>query len=255
MRPLREMDARGVRGVVFDGDDTLTREGILERVAYDALWRLRDAGFHLAAVTGRPLGWAELFARLWPVDLAIGENGAGWFWRTDDGLARGFFEDEATRSEQGALLARIRERVAAEMPAIEVSDDDWMRRCDLAFDVGEHRRVPPDEVAKLVALIEAEGAHAPVSSVHCHAQPGDWDKAAGSRRALAEVLREDPDDWVFVGDSGNDAAAFAAYERSVGVANVRDHLARLPTAPRFVTDADRGRGFAERADHLLGGDR
>jgi hydroxymethylpyrimidine pyrophosphatase-like HAD family hydrolase len=90
--------------------------------------------------------------------------------------------------------------------------------------------------------------------VHAHAIPGPWDKAKGVARALQEVLGIDLDTeldrWVFVGDSGNDAAAFEVFPKSVGVANVRDHLDRLPTPPRYVTDSDRGLGFAELAAHL-----
>jgi hypothetical protein len=56
---------------------------------------------------------------------------------------------------------------------------------------------------------------------------------------------------VFVGDSGNDAEAFAYFPKSVGVANVRAHLDRLPTPPRYVTDAERGEGFAELARRLM----
>ncbi len=49
----------------------------------------------------------------------------------------------------------------------------------------------------------------------------------------------------------DDAAAFARFPLSVGVANVREHLPRLPVAPAFVTEADRGRGFAELGRLLL----
>ena len=59
----------------------------------------------------------------------------------------------------------------------------------------------------------------------------------------------DREQWLFVGDSGNDAAAFDAFAFSIGVANVRDH--DLAVRPRFVTQADRGQGFAEVARHLL----
>jgi hydroxymethylpyrimidine pyrophosphatase-like HAD family hydrolase len=93
-----------------------------------------------------------------------------------------------------------------------------------------------------------------VSTVHAHAVPGLWDKAQGVASALREVLgidlREDLEHWVFVGDSGNDAAAFEWFPKSVGVANVRAQLHRLPTPPRYITDGDRGLGFAELADHL-----
>ena len=100
------------------------------------------------------------------------------------------------------------------------------------------------------------GAVSSVSTVHAHAAPGPWDKASGVVKALREALDIDLDDeperWVFVGDSGNDAAAFSYFGNSVGVANVRAHLDRLPTPPRYVTDSERGAGFAELAAHLAG---
>ena len=123
------------------------------------------------------------------------------------------------------------------------------------FDVGEQASVPRAQIDRLLALIEAEGAHANVSSIHAHAQLGTHDKARGVLQA-AEQLWALPaervqQDFVFVGDSGNDAAAFAFFELTVGVANVRAHLSRLPTPPRFVTQASFGAGFAELAGTLL----
>jgi hypothetical protein len=56
---------------------------------------------------------------------------------------------------------------------------------------------------------------------------------------------------LFVGDSGNDAAAFAFFPVSAGVSNVRAHLHALPRPPRYVSEADRGRGFAEIVDYVL----
>ena len=78
MRPIAEIQpsaARELLGLVFDVDDTLTRGGWIEEPAYRALWRLREAGLMLIAVTGRPLGFAEVLARTWPLDVAVGENG------------------------------------------------------------------------------------------------------------------------------------------------------------------------------------
>ncbi|MFW5920333.1 MAG: HAD hydrolase family protein, partial [Polyangiales bacterium] len=84
VRPIDEMPAAvrdRIEGVVFDVDDTVTRDGRLERVAFDAMWRMHEGGLRLVALTGRPLGWCDVLARHWPVDVAIGENGAGWLWR------------------------------------------------------------------------------------------------------------------------------------------------------------------------------
>jgi HAD superfamily hydrolase (TIGR01484 family) len=254
MESYRNLDPTGIRGVVFDIDDTVTRNGILEPAAYSAMHRLAETGFDLVAVTGRPLGWADVFARLWPVRLAVGENGAGWAWVDGAGMHEGYFCGELERDQQMVLLDRIRREAAVSMPHVRTTNDYRARRCDLAFDVGESVSLPRTDIDALIALIERLGARSSVSTVHAHAIPGPWDKAKGVARALQEVLGIDLDTeldrWVFVGDSGNDAAAFEVFPKSVGVANVRDHLDRLPTPPRYVTDSDRGLGFAELAAHL-----
>ncbi len=254
MKSYRELDPAGVRGVVFDIDDTVTRNGVLEADAYAAMHLLVSRGFELIAVTGRPLGWTDVIAHLWPVRAAVGENGAGWTWVDDEGTHEGYFCTEAERREQGRLLEAIRAEAAAQMPGVRTTNDDRHRRCDLAFDVGESASLPRTEIDALVALIERMGARSSVSTVHAHAVPGPWDKARGVRMALRDVLGVDLDGeldrWVFVGDSGNDAAAFEHFPKSVGVSNVRTHLDRLSVPPRYITDSDRGRGFAELAAHL-----
>lgn len=244
-----------LEGVVFDVDDTVTRDGRLERVAFEAMWSLAGAGLSLLAVTGRPLGWADVIARHWPVRLAVGENGAGWAW-SDGGTLRDdtFHSPQECRAQQRAL-ERIRLRVAEQMPEARLAADQRARRCDLAYDVGDRAEMPPADVDRLVSIIEAEGMRCPVSSVHAHAVAGDWDKARGVVRAARQVLGLDLDRdrerWLFVGDSGNDAEAFAWFPLSVGVSNVRPHLSRLTVPPAFVTLADRGQGFAEVAAAVL----
>ena len=79
MKPLSEMttiQAQAVRFVLMDIDDTLTTEGKLPAESYTALWRLKEAGFVVVPITGRPAGWCDLIAREWPVDGVVGENGA-----------------------------------------------------------------------------------------------------------------------------------------------------------------------------------
>ncbi|MBW1874764.1 MAG: hypothetical protein JRI98_05140 [Deltaproteobacteria bacterium] len=153
MESYRELDPAGVRGVVFDIDDTVTRNGVLEPDAYAAMHLLADGGFELVAVTGRPLGWTDVIARLWPVRVAVGENGAGWAWVDDAGTHEGYFCTEAERSKQAALLDTIRRKAKSAMPHVQTTNDDRHRRCDLAFDVGESVSLPRAEIDALVALI------------------------------------------------------------------------------------------------------
>lgn len=259
MRPITELDRRACReavGIAFDIDDTVTRGGRLELEAFQALHGLAKAGLRLVAVTGRPLGWMDVVALHWPIDAAVGENGAGWLWRDAGLLREGYFDPEEKRMEYGALFELVRRRVKDELPHVREAIDQRARRCDLAFDVGETVRLSEGDIDILVGIIEGSGARCAVSSVHAHVIPGDWDKARGIVRAVADSLGVDVETersrWIYIGDSANDAAAFEWFPVSVGVANVRDHLPRLATPPRYITEADRGRGFAELADRVLG---
>ncbi len=258
LQPLADLDdARlsHVRGVVFDIDDTITRNGRVESVAYESLWQLADADLTLIAVTGRPLGWIDVLARLWPVHLAVGENGAGWAWREQDRMREGYYLDAASRRRAEEALERLRVRVLAEMPHVKTTDDHRARRCDLAFDVAERAKLSEDDVEALRHIITDEGLEYSVSSVHAHAAPGDWNKARGVVRAANDALGRDLsaelERWLFIGDSPNDEAAFAFFPLSVGVSNVRSHRSRMNVLPAWVTQADHGRGFAEMAARLL----
>jgi HAD superfamily hydrolase (TIGR01484 family) len=256
LRPISELpidDARRVVGVLFDVDDTVTRGGRLEVAALAALERLGDAGLLRIAITGRPLGWAEVIAHQWPVELAVGENGAGFVHVERDGVTHGFFLDEEARAAGRRALERLEARLEVELPEVRRTADHGSRRCDLAFDVGEHTRLPSSTVERLLAIIEDEGLCATRSSIHVHAAPGPWDKATGGLWAIGAALGAPPDAaaWAFVGDSGNDAAAFARFPLSVGVANIDAHLEAIPVPPRFRTRGERGAGFAELADALI----
>ena len=68
---------RAIRGVLCDIDDTLSTEGRITAEAYSAMQRLRDAGLLVIPVTGRPAGWCDHIARMWPVDGVVGENEIG----------------------------------------------------------------------------------------------------------------------------------------------------------------------------------
>ena len=72
MRPLAELDARGIQALLVDIDDTLTTDGRLSAEAYAALERLHRAGRRIVPVTGRPAGWCDHIARMWPVDAVVG---------------------------------------------------------------------------------------------------------------------------------------------------------------------------------------
>src|SRR5437763_207279 len=82
MRPLEEFPLAGrsrSSAVLTNIDDTITTHGKLPAASYAALERLRANGLLVIPVTGRPAGWCDHIARMWPVDAVVGENGAFWF--------------------------------------------------------------------------------------------------------------------------------------------------------------------------------
>src|SRR2546427_7636357 len=97
MKPLAELDARGVKALLFDIDDTLTTEGKLTAQAYDALERLRRAGKITVPVTGRPAGWCDHIARMWPGDAVVGGNGAFYFFYSRGRPPKGLPDGAPTR--------------------------------------------------------------------------------------------------------------------------------------------------------------
>jgi HAD superfamily hydrolase (TIGR01484 family) len=258
VRPLSALgaeEARRLRGVLFDLDDTLLSHGRLTRAAYDALWDLHDAGLALVAVTGRPSGWGEVLARQWPVAGCVTENGAVHVVREGATVSRRDGCSEEERRSRRVRLARIVERVRSEVPDARLTDDVDARRSDVTWDVGERVRLPEDRVEAIARIIDEGGARRSRSSVHLHATFDADDKASGALRFCARELGVDPGAaiarFAFVGDSGNDAACFAAFRTTFGVANVRASVARLSVPPKYVAEREMGEGFAEIARRIL----
>jgi HAD superfamily hydrolase (TIGR01484 family) len=252
---LNADEARALRGLLFDLDDTLLSHGVLTREAYGALWDLRDAGLRLVAVTGRPSGWGEVVARQWPIDAAITENGAVHVVREGKGVARIEACDAAERRSRRVRLARLVEEVRAIVPEARLSDDVDARRSDVTWDIGERVTLKEDRVRLIVGAIREAGARTTQSSVHLHATFDADDKASGAVRFLVQGFGEDAGAarvrYAFVGDSGNDAACFNAFRVTFGVANVAPYLAHIPITPRYVASAAMGAGFAEIARAIL----
>ena len=72
------------------------------------------------------------------------------------------------------------------------------------------------------------------------------------RRLYGRDLDAERERWVYVGDSTNDVLMFQHFPHSVGVANIRRFEAQLAFKPGYVTQGERGVGFAEVARAILG---
>ena len=257
-RPLSELDpgaARDVLGVFTDIDDTLTSEGAIDVDALAALERLHAAGIHVVAITGRPMGWSEPFADTWPVDAIVAENGAVALFREGGSMHVEFAQDEPTRVLNTGRLGGVAEQVLREVPGATLARDSAGRVTDIAIDHSEFTQLPPQHVAQVVALMSAAGMNATVSSIHINGWFGTHTKLSGARwmaqRLFGRELDAEFERWVYVGDSTNDQLMFGRFPLSVGVANLLQFEAQLEVWPRFITQHERGRGFAEVADALL----
>lgn len=261
IRPLTAFSSQNrsqIRYVLTDIDDTLTTHGRLTADAYAALQRLAEAGFKVIPITGRPAGWCDLIARFWPVDAIVGENGALTmrYDREKKVMHRRFFQSDAERRAARQKLDALATRILKEVPGTALASDQQYRECDLAIDFCEDvPALPMSEVERIVALFEAAGAVAKVSSIHVNGWFGHWDKLTMTRVLFEEAygLQLDAvrDQIVFAGDSPNDAPMFGYFPYSVGVANVRPFLDRIAAKPAFITAGEGGTGFVELADALI----
>ena len=262
--PLQALER--ITGVFTDIDDTLTTDGTITPDALAALGALKAVGLAVIAITGRPVGWSEPFAKCWPVDAVVVENGAVMLQMINQTghtgskhgaqlLSKSYKQDAAIRRTNFALMQQVAQRVLREVPAAVLAQDSPGRETDMAIDHSEFTTLPPEQIAQVVAIMHSEGMHATVSSIHINGWFGAHNKLEGARWAVRTLYGRDLDAeldaWVFVGDSTNDQLMFGAFPNSVGVANMRRFQAQLTHLPRYITQAERGAGFAEVAAAVL----
>lgn len=261
MRPLIEFsrEARAkIRYVLTDIDDTLTNDGQLPAAAYMAMEKLHTAGIKVIPITGRPAGWCDHIARMWPVDGLVGENGAFYFRYDAESrkMVRRYFKDETERVEDRKKLKALECRILEEIPGCAVAADQAYREADLAIDFCEDvPALPMTEVRHIAEMFSEVGAEAKISSIHVNGWFGGYDKLSMTRTFLKEIYGEDLDaireQVVFCGDSPNDCPMFSFFPHGVGVANVKDLEQEMDALPSWITPERGGYGFAQLAEALL----
>jgi HAD superfamily hydrolase (TIGR01484 family) len=254
MKPLHTMsvaEATRLRGLLFDLDDTFLDHGRLTLPAFEALSNLASAGLRLGVVTGRPAGFGQVLVRQWPIDFAVTENG-GVAFVNERGRARcSDRHGPAERRRQRERLGGVAEEIGRRFELWPSEDNLW-RLGDYSLDIGEFVRPDPNSVREAERFARAHGVHTVRSSIHLHLSYSGEDKASGAVRVLQESFAEDPSAslgrYAFIGDSENDAACFAAFHTTIGVANLSG---RPSLGPRYITDEARAEGFREAAEVLL----
>ena len=253
--PPKEL--RNLRGVLFDLDDTFTTHGKIPACSMTALWDLKNAGLTLIAVTGRPAGWCDHIARMWPVDGVVGENGAFYFWfdEKEGKLKKRFLDPDSVRAEKRQRLITIRDEILATVPGSALASDQLYRESDLAIDYCED--VPPlapEAVKRICQIFEAHGATCKVSSIHVNGWFGKYDKLGMVKLFMQEHFGLDLDgeksSFAYCGDSPNDEPMFGYFPISVAVRNVMRFVNQMRILPAYITSLEGGEGFAEFANYL-----
>ena len=202
-------------------------------------------------ITGRPVGWCLPFSATWPVDAIVAENGAVALLKnsTTIQINKIYQQDLATRQHNFEQMQRIAQRVLKEIPGTVMAKDSSGRETDIAFDHSEFHHLTQNQIHQVIGLLQEEGMNATVSSIHINAWFGDHNKWHGAQWILKELtgrdLKQDLDQWVYVGDSTNDQVMFEHFAHSVGVANIRRFEKELKHLPKYMAKQERGAGFAE----------
>jgi len=241
-----------ILGLLTDIDDTLTTEGSVPDNVVQAIAALKAKGL---AVIGRPVGWSAPFAAAWPVDAIVAENGAVALRRNaSGGLDKLYQQDEATRVANFAKMQAVLTQIEQTVPGAQRATDSAGRECDIAVDHSEFTLMPQADIDRCVALMQAAGMNATVSSIHINGWFGGHNKLEGARWIVKTLFGRDLDaeigQWCYIGDSTNDQLMFQHFGNSFGVANIERFVPQLQHLPRYVTRGERGAGFIELAERI-----
>ncbi len=250
---------KNIRFVLTDIDDTLTFDGKLPAEAFSALEKLRKAKIKVIPITGRPAGWCDHIARMWPVDGIVGENGAFCFYYDTHKrkMKRLYFKDASQRKRDMEHLKKIGAEILKKIPGCKISADQAYRESDLAIDFCEDvTPLKKQDIERIVRIFEKAGATAKISSIHVNGWFGDYDKLTMTKiffkKHFGKDIEKIKQNIIFAGDSPNDSPMFAFFPDSVGVANVKKFAGEMEFLPAWVTEKQGGYGFSQMVDILLG---
>lgn len=255
MQALNEFKNK-ITVVLTDIDDTLTDHGQLRSQAYQALWKLHQSHVKIIPVTGRPAGWCEMIARVWPVHGIVGENGGFYFRYHNKKMHRHYVFDHATMLQNRHKLDLIQQEVHRLVPHAGIASDQFCRLMDLAIDFCEDvPALSKQEVEQIVAIFERHGAQAKVSSIHVNGWFGNYNKVTQSLHYLKTELglseSSIQEQCAFIGDSPNDEPMFDFFQNSFAVANIAPFLNQISKKPKFICTQTGGQGFSEFARQIL----
>jgi len=255
MKALNQFTSK-IQFVLTDIDDTITSEGHLPPESYQALWKLKQNNIKVIPVTGRPAGWCDMIARLWPVDGVIGENGGLYYRYTHKKMQRWNFAEPAMQIQNRRKLDLIAQEINTKIPLAAISADQFCRVYDLAIDFCEDiPKLSDQDIQHIVQIFHNHGAHAKVSSIHVNGWFGDFNKVTTAELFLKNEFNLKTDEILehcaYIGDSPNDEPLFQKFKHTFGVANINDFKDQMTYLPQFVASKKSGHGFCEIVDQII----
>jgi len=255
MKPLNQFNSK-IQFVLTDIDDTITSDGHLSSESFHALWKLKQNNIKIIPVTGRPAGWCDMIARLWPVDGVIGENGGLYYRYTNKKMHRWNFAEPATQAQNRKKLDLIAQEINSKIPLAAISADQFCRVYDLAIDFCEDiPRLSNEDIKGIVQIFHNHGAHAKVSSIHVNGWFGNFNKVTTAELFLKNEFHLTPEQILehcaYVGDSPNDEPLFQKFEHTFGVANIKDFKEQMTYLPQYIASKKSGDGFCEIVDQII----
>lgn len=251
-----DLDLSQCQYLFTDVDDTLTTAGQLLPETFAALWQLHHQGVRIIPITGGCAGWCDQIIRTWPVDAVIGESGGFYIQRDEARRLQWQFWDSREQHEidKAKILATLQQlELGFE---ICLAKDQPFRLVDVAIDYNQDQCLSAEQVESITAkLTQQTDFRVKQSSIHINIWRGDFSKGAMAERLLREHYQLSNEQMrqkvVFVGDAPNDESMFERFPNSVGVANIRPHLAKMTHQPHNITQAASGLGVVELINHWL----
>ena len=152
----------------------------------------------VVATSGRPLGWSEPSARVWPVRAIVAESGALALMRDGARVLTEYVQDKATRRQNAQRLQAVAQQVLARVPGAGcrvpgamLAQDSAGRATDIAIDHREFTRLPEGAIAHGVALMQDAGMNATVSSIHNNGWFGEHRKCSAAQWMLRRLFGRD----------------------------------------------------------------
>ncbi|RKX97179.1 MAG: HAD family hydrolase [Spirochaetes bacterium] len=259
--PIEEIPptfCKNLKLLFTDIDGTITKNGQITDASYSALWDLSRAGIDVVPVTGRPAGWCDHIARMWPVKGIIGENGAFFYLydRKNRKMLRNYLISEEEKIKGKKILEKIKTRVLREVPGAGIAADQPFRVADLAIDYCEDvEHLKKEDIQKICRIITEEGGTYKISDIHINCWYGSFNKITGVKKFIAEVYQTDFSQIIrkatYIGDSPNDEPIFRVFPTTIAVANLKDFIDEISHLPNYITHKESAYGFREAVDTIL----